>query len=135
MHISSHLTTKTLCPFRSSFATIDAKRPSMWWRASTKTRFARAPEPETNFFSPACFYASQGFADAAEDEMGLVLGWRRLTIGCWKLSEVTMMVMIVVKCVCCGIEARLLGREEEAAVTMEVEGTLLPFFFKFQIFE
>ena len=67
--------------------------------------------------------------------MGLVLGWRRLTIGCWKLSEVTMMVMIVVKCVCCGIEARLLGREEEAAVTMEVEGTLLPFFFKFQIFE
>jgi len=47
MAISSHRTTTTFCPFSSSFAMIDAKRPSMWCRASTTTRFAQIPDPDT----------------------------------------------------------------------------------------
>ena len=50
MQISSQRTTTTFWPFRSSFATMEARRPSMWWRASTTTRFAQIPEPDTIFF-------------------------------------------------------------------------------------
>lgn len=50
--ISSHRTTTTFCPFSSSFANIDANRPNMWWRASTTTRRAQIPEPDTIFLSP-----------------------------------------------------------------------------------
>lgn len=47
MAISSHRTTTTFCPFSSSFAMIDASLPSMWCRASTTTRFAQIPDPDT----------------------------------------------------------------------------------------
>ena len=47
--ISSHLTTVTLWPLRSSLARIDDNRPSMWWRASTTTSFAHIPDPDTIF--------------------------------------------------------------------------------------
>lgn len=47
MQISSQRTATTFCPLRSSLATIDASRPSMWWRASTTTRFAQIPDPDT----------------------------------------------------------------------------------------
>jgi hypothetical protein len=36
---------------RSSFATMDARRPSMWWRASITTLFAHTPDPDTIFAS------------------------------------------------------------------------------------
>lgn len=54
MQISSHRTTTTFCPFRSSFATIDASLPSMWCRASTTTLFAQIPDPETIFSLCLC---------------------------------------------------------------------------------
>ena len=37
----------TFWPLRSSLATMEARRPSMWWRASTTTTLAQRPEPET----------------------------------------------------------------------------------------
>jgi hypothetical protein len=37
----------TRWPLRSSLARIDAKRPSMWWRASTTTTLAHRPDPVT----------------------------------------------------------------------------------------
>jgi hypothetical protein len=49
IHISSHLTTTTFWPFKSSLAMIDAKRPSMWCLASTSTTFAQTPDPDTIF--------------------------------------------------------------------------------------
>lgn len=68
IQISSHRTNTTFCPFRSSFATIDANRPSMWWRASTTTRFAQIPEPDTIFNLSLCFSAAQGFRNETERE-------------------------------------------------------------------
>ena len=47
--ISSQRTTTTRWPLRSSLATMDARRPNMWWRASTTTLFAMIPDPETIF--------------------------------------------------------------------------------------
>jgi len=47
--ISSHLTTTTLCPLRSSFAKIEESLPSIWWRASTTILLALIPEPDTIF--------------------------------------------------------------------------------------
>jgi hypothetical protein len=43
---------------RSSFATIDARRPSMWWRASTTTLFAQTPDPDTIFALPGGLVSS-----------------------------------------------------------------------------
>jgi len=37
----------TFWPLRSSLARMEAKRPSMWWRASTTTTLAQRPEPDT----------------------------------------------------------------------------------------
>lgn len=37
----------TFWPLRSSLASMEAKRPSMWWRASTTTALAQRPEPDT----------------------------------------------------------------------------------------
>jgi len=79
MQISSQRTTTTFCPLSSSFATMDASRPSMWCRASTTTLFAQIPEPDTIFTSP--HYANNGtnlFSHGA--------GWlRRRTLGFLKL--------------------------------------------------
>ena len=51
MHSSSHRTTTTFCPFNTSFAIIDASRPSMWCLASTTTLFEQIPDPETILLS------------------------------------------------------------------------------------
>ena len=46
-HMSSHLTTTTRWPLRSSLAMMEERRPSMWWRASTTTTRAQRPDSDT----------------------------------------------------------------------------------------
>ena len=74
--ISSHLTMTTFCPLSSSLATIDAKRPSMWWRASTTTRFEHIPDPDTIFASPSVCVCVSGWRDTLTKLYSSILGFK-----------------------------------------------------------
>ena len=83
MHSSSHRTTTTFCPFNTSFAIIDASRPSMWCLASTTTLFEQIPDPETILLSLSLSLSlSQRFQSSGSLSLNLSRAAARVLVIC-----------------------------------------------------
>lgn len=92
MQISSHLTTTTRCPFKSSLAMMAARRPSMCCLPSTTIRRAQIPDPDTIFVGAVATALGGGIRVWArgEEEKWWFEGfytWRGVLVGSNQASQ------------------------------------------------